>query len=75
MDAYNEKNIFPLPDVDSLRVDSILKISFSGQKRAAIYYRIAFYSKKQKKQVTFNTGDRLILKKNGWKINEVISSQ
>lgn len=73
--SYNEKDIFPLPDVESLHVDRILNIIYQGKKRVAISYQIAFYSKQQQRIVFFQTGDRLLLTSHGWKIYEVISSK
>ncbi|MEO0227182.1 MAG: hypothetical protein ABIL70_03925 [candidate division WOR-3 bacterium] len=69
---YNEKDIFPVPDeVDSLQYDSLISLKIKG-KKALIYYRVSFYSKRQNSKKIFLSGDRLVLTKSGWKISEVI---
>ena len=69
---YNKKDILPLPDIDSLKVDSIIKIKKEGKKQVVLYYRVSFYSKRQKLTKTIITGDRLILTDSGWKIKDVL---
>jgi len=73
-DAYNEQDVFPIPDVDSLRIEKVTNLTYPGRRRAAITYTVSFYSKNGKKRV-FPSGDHLILTPRGWKIDEAISSK
>jgi len=69
--SYNEHDIFPVPDIDSLKVDSILSLKIKN-KEAEIYYRVSFFSKKHSIKKSFISGDRLVLTKSGWKIKDVL---
>lgn len=69
-DSYNEHDVFPVPDVDSLRIEKINNLTYPGRRRAVIAYTVSFYSKNGKKRV-FPSGDHLILTPSGWKIDEV----
>ena len=71
---YNEKEIFPIPDVDSLKVDSIISLKIKG-KNAEIRYRVSFISKRQGIKKTYISGDRLVFTASGWKIGDVIIPQ
>jgi hypothetical protein len=71
-ETYNEEDILPLPDVDSLQIDSIISLKMINKKEAEIRYIISFFSKKQNIKKLFITGDRLILTKKGWKIKDVL---
>jgi len=70
-DQYSEADVFPLPELDSLRIDSIVSIKIAG-KNAEIHYRIAIFSSVTKLKLHIFSGDKLVLTKNGWKIKDVI---
>ncbi len=71
-DQFLEKDILPLPDIDSLTVDTIILKKVINKKRVEIYYRVLYYSKKDKFKKYLITGDRLILTRGGWKIKDVL---
>ncbi|MEO0094386.1 MAG: hypothetical protein ABIL69_07325 [candidate division WOR-3 bacterium] len=70
---YDSTLIYPIPDrIDSIKVDTIISVKFINKKTCEIYYRIKFYSYKDNCFKYFITGDKLVLTKSGWLIDEVL---
>ncbi len=72
-DYYDSSLIYPIPDrIESLRVDSIISKKKLNKKTYEIFYRVRFYSQKDKCLKYFITGDKLILTNKGWLVDEVL---
>jgi hypothetical protein len=69
---YDSSLIYPLPDIESLQIDSFIQHKEISRKEVIIFYRIKFYSKIDKTWKSFTTGDKLVFTKTGWKIKDVI---
>lgn len=70
---YDSSLIYPIPNgIESLMVDSIVYKKKLNNKTYEIYYRVRFYSQKDRCIKYFVTGDRLTLTKKGWLIDEVL---
>lgn len=71
-DYYDSSSVHPLPDVDSLKVDSIISEKSTGKNLREIRYRVKFYSRKDSISKQYIAADRLVLTDEGWKIKDVI---
>lgn len=69
---YDSSLIYPLPDVESLSVDSFIQYKEISKKEVIIFYRVKFFSKLNKTWKSYTTGDKLVFTKTGWKIKDVI---
>ncbi len=71
---FRESDVYPLPDLDSFMVDSILKLELSHDgRKAEIQYRISCVIKSNRVKRIFITGDRLVLTPGGWRIKDVLT--
>ena len=68
---FNTKELFPIPDMDSLWIDSIISLKIDND-QAEIYYMVAFIYGGEKQERAIITGDKLKLTKEGWKISDPI---
>lgn len=70
---YDSSLIYPIKNgIESLMVDSIVYKKKLNNKTYEIYYRVRFYSQKDRCIKYFITGDKLVLTEKGWRIDKVL---
>lgn len=69
-EKYNENEVFPVSsNIDSIVLDSILTVEYKNKKNAEIVYKIVIFKKGKSRFIL--TGDKLVLTRKGWKIEDV----
>jgi len=70
-DEFDINELIPMPDMDSLWIDSIFFLKIKN-KDAEIHYFVSFTLKDNEEIKTIITGDKLKLTSEGWKISDVV---
>lgn len=70
-EEFNVNELIPMPDMDSLWIDSIFFLEIKNND-AEIHYFVSFTLKNYEEIKTIITGDKLKLTSEGWKISDVV---
>lgn len=70
-EKFNVNELIPMPDMDSLWIDSIIFLKINN-KDAEIHYLVSFTIEENEEIKTIITGDKLKLTSEGWKITDVV---
>lgn len=70
-DEFDINELMPMPDMDSLWIDSIFFLEIKNND-AEIHYFVSFTLTDYEETKTIITGDKLKLTSEGWKISDVV---